>query len=128
MKESQLQSAFVEWFRVKFKDKLIFANANGGSRNLLEAVNLKRQGVLAGVPDLCIIGFPSVTYWIELKVKGNKPTKNQFEVMRKINSFGGQCVFWCDDLDVLMKYFSVRSDDLFIEYEDTKNYLKLLIL
>ena len=34
--------------------KLIYHVPNGGSRNTLEAANLKRQGVKAGVPDLCL--------------------------------------------------------------------------
>lgn len=33
---------------------LIYAIPNGGSRNQLEAVKLKRTGVKAGVPDLCL--------------------------------------------------------------------------
>lgn len=34
--------------------KLIYHIPNGGSRNQLEAANLKRQGVKAGVPDLTL--------------------------------------------------------------------------
>lgn len=34
--------------------KLIYHIPNGGSRNELEAANLKRQGVKAGVPDLTL--------------------------------------------------------------------------
>jgi hypothetical protein len=33
---------------------LHYAIPNGGSRNMLEAVNLKKEGVKRGVPDICI--------------------------------------------------------------------------
>lgn len=47
----------------------VFHIPNGGSRNAIEGANLKRQGVMAGVPDLCIPvargGFHGL--YIELK-------------------------------------------------------------
>jgi hypothetical protein len=57
-----------------------YAVPNGGSRNWLEAVNLKRSGVQAGVPDLCIArarkGYHGL--YIELKrVKGGKLSEQQ---------------------------------------------------
>lgn len=36
----------------------VFAIPNGGSRNKIEALNLKRQGVSAGVPDLFVVSRP----------------------------------------------------------------------
>jgi len=53
-KEAQLQSECVRWFRYQYKDHamLLFAIPNGGSRNIIEATNLKRQGVVAGVADM----------------------------------------------------------------------------
>jgi len=43
------------WQQSKYPElKLIYHIPNGGSRNTLEAANLKRQGVKAGVPDLCL--------------------------------------------------------------------------
>lgn len=57
---------------------------NGGSRNKIEAANLKRQGVKAGVPDLC---FPVPLHgyhgmYIEMKWGKNKPTELQEEWIR----------------------------------------------
>jgi hypothetical protein len=51
-RESKLQQECVEWFRVKFPDKILFAIPNGGRRGLIEAKIMKGEGVLAGVPDL----------------------------------------------------------------------------
>lgn len=49
--------------------KNMFAIPNGGSRHPLEALNLKRQGVKAGVPDI-FLAIPQGNYhglFIELK-------------------------------------------------------------
>lgn len=52
--EQSEQIWFVNWFRNKYLDYIIFHIPNGGSRNIREAVNLKAAGVLSGVPDLLI--------------------------------------------------------------------------
>ncbi len=53
---------------------LLYHIPNGGSRNAIEALNLKRQGVKAGVPDLCLPvargGYHGL--YIELKRKGGR--------------------------------------------------------
>jgi hypothetical protein len=55
--ESKLQQACVKWFRMQYQDLLLFAVPNGGSRNALEAAKMKREGVTAGVADLCLLKF-----------------------------------------------------------------------
>lgn len=88
--ESRLQQTCVEWFRLKYKDKIIFAIPNGGSRNILEAVALKRQGVLKGVPDL-FIAEPVGKFhglWIEMKVMKNKLTDEQKNMIEALNQRG----------------------------------------
>ena len=50
--EDNLQQTCVEWWRHAYPKRLIFHIPNGGKRNLREAVRLKKQGVVAGVPDL----------------------------------------------------------------------------
>ena len=57
----------------------IYAIPNGGYRNVIEARNLKLQGVKSGVPDMCIPlarkGYHGL--YIELKVGKNKTSVNQ---------------------------------------------------
>ena len=57
----------------------IYAIPNGGYRNVIEARNLKLQGVKSGVPDMCIPlarkGYHGL--YIELKVGKNKTSINQ---------------------------------------------------
>jgi hypothetical protein len=71
--EAQEQVALFKWAELqagKYPElKLLFAIPNGGSRNIIEAVHLKAQGVKAGVPDLClpVARGGSHALYIELK-------------------------------------------------------------
>jgi len=59
---------------------LCFHIPNGGSRNTLEAHNLKQQGVKAGVPDIClpVARGPYHGLYIELKrVRNGKLSNDQ---------------------------------------------------
>lgn len=56
---------------------------------------LKLKGVKSGVPD-CLIFTPSESYKglaLELKVKPNKPTRNQKKWLENLSLFG-----WCCDV------------------------------
>lgn len=70
--------------------KLIYHVPNGGSRNTLEAVNLKRQGVKAGVLDLCLPvpmnGFHGL--YIEMKYGKNKTMEAQKEWLDALTEQG----------------------------------------
>ena len=92
-KEGQLQSECVKWFRFQYPKLIIYAIANGGSRNVIEATNLKRQGVLAGIPDLCVPiasgGYNAL--YIEMKYGKGKTTDSQKEMIDKLSGLGNQC-------------------------------------
>ena len=62
--EDDEQKAFVKWFEMSFPGVLIYAIPNGGSRNLLEAVKMKRTGTKRSIPDLHI---PEWRLYIEMK-------------------------------------------------------------
>lgn len=70
--------------------ELLYHIPNGGSRNKIEAANLKKQGVKAGVPDLC---FPVARggyhgLYIELKCGRNKPSDNQKKWIARLKEQG----------------------------------------
>ena len=56
-KESQIQIESVRAFNMIYPEYrgLLFSVPNGGSRNRLEAVRLKREGIVAGVSDLLFL-------------------------------------------------------------------------
>lgn len=87
-KESNFQKSFARYLDAL--GVLWYHPPNGGSRHKLEAVNLKRDGVKAGVPDVCICearkGFHG--FYIELKVAYNTPTAHQLKFMERLESNG----------------------------------------
>ena len=83
--EDNLQQACVNWFRYQYPKMTMFAIPNGGLRNKMTAVTLKKTGVLAGVADLFLMHavFPYNGLFIEMKVGKNKQTESQkeFQIM-----------------------------------------------
>lgn len=112
--EADIQSEFfnrVKLFFPQIPDKLLFAVPNGGSRNKLEAINLKHQGVKSGVADVILLipkgGFASLC--LEFKTKTGKQSPEQKEFQKQAENCGS-------------KYVIVRSVKEAIE--EMKIYLK----
>jgi hypothetical protein len=55
---------------------MAFHVPNGGYRRKIEAVNLKRAGVVAGMPDLCLIR-DGRAFFLEMKAEGRGLSENQ---------------------------------------------------
>lgn len=95
MSEAQEQRMVVEYCDlVKLP---IFAIPNGGSRNKIEAANLKRQGVKAGVPDLFLPVARGGAHglFIEMKFGKGKPSDKQKVWLQKLMAEGYQvAVCW----------------------------------
>ena len=93
-KEAYEQQALFEWAasleNVFPELALMFHIPNGGSRNRIEAHNLKTQGVKAGIPDICLPvargGYHGL--FIELKVKPNRATEKQLWWLQKLKERG----------------------------------------
>jgi len=88
---------------------LMFHVPNGGSRNRIEAAKLKRQGVRAGVPDICLPvargGFHGL--FVELKYGRNKATDRQtawLDALRSQGYLAVECVGWDTAREVITKY------------------------
>jgi len=94
-KESELQILCVNWFRLSFPHykMLLFSIPNGGHRNLLTAVKMKREGVVAGVPDLFLSlprnGFHGM--YIEMKHGKGKLTANQVAFIEQVTKHNYKC-------------------------------------
>lgn len=112
--EADIQSEFfnrVKLFFPQIPDKLLFSVPNGGSRNKIEAANLKRQGVKAGIADVILLipkkGFACLC--LEFKTKTGKQSPEQKEFQKQAENCGS-------------KYVIVRSVKEAIE--EVKNYLE----
>lgn len=78
---------------------------NGGSRNKAEAANLKRQGVKAGVPDLCVpvarCGYHGL--FIEMKAKsGGRVSGHQARWIALLRE-QGYAAYVCEGADSAIK-------------------------
>lgn len=90
VKESDVQAHIFQWASYIRPLQYMFAIPNGGSRDVREAVNLKRQGVKKGVSDI-FIPIPTPRYhgmFLELKVGKNKPSKEQLAFLKFVSSVG----------------------------------------
>lgn len=94
--EAQEQTELINWVNecivnnIHPELKMLYAIPNGGTRNKIEAVNLKRQGVVPGVPDLCL-AVPKGKYhdlYIEMKVHPNKTTAMQERWLKNLSFYG----------------------------------------
>lgn len=91
-REASLQSACVRWFTLQYPQYrgLLIHVPNGGSRNALEARNLKTQGVVPGVADLLLLlprkGFGCLG--IEMKYGQGKQSDKQEEWERQFTASG----------------------------------------
>lgn len=76
--------------------KLLYHIPNGGSRHPIEAANLKRQGVKAGVPDLCLPVARGDYHglYLELKAGRNQPSEQQTQCLDALTK-QGYCVEVC---------------------------------
>ena len=114
--EADEQKALMQW--AKWQEgrypelKLLYHCPNGGTRNKLEAANLKRQGVKAGVPDLFlpVPRSPKHGLFIEMKVGRNKCTDNQKKWIRKLIEQGYEVkvCYSCEEaIQVIKKYLNI---------------------
>lgn len=95
--EADIQSEFFNQAKIFFPnipEKLLFAVPNGGSRNKLEAINLKRQGIKSGVADVLLLiprgGFASLC--LEFKTKTGKQSPEQKEFQKQAENCGSKYV------------------------------------
>lgn len=107
---------WAEWAIVEYPElKLLHHIPNGGSRNTIEAANLKKQGVRAGVPDLCLPvargGYHGL--YIEMKFGDNKPTAKQREWIKALREQGyAVSICWSYEAarDEIVKYLKLDGE------------------
>tara|TARA_R110000822_G_scaffold41920_2_gene114472 strand:+ start:216 stop:551 length:336 start_codon:yes stop_codon:yes gene_type:complete len=85
--ESKEQIALVRNLRAN--GYFIFHVPNGGKRSMTEAIRMKAEGVMAGIPDLCLVMPEGKMIWIELKRrKGGTVSKVQKEIHARLEALG----------------------------------------
>ena len=88
------QVKVVQHFRAFYPDIIIAAIPNGGDRTASERVRLHSEGVLAGMPDLCVLepknGFHAL--FVEMKTKAGVVSSKQSAVGLQLNAKGYRSV------------------------------------
>lgn len=116
--EATEQERVINWATFYAKDfpelDLLYHVPNGGSRNQLEAANLKRQGVKAGVPDL-VLPVPRQRFhglYVEMKWGKNTTTDKQDWWLEQLQQQGYKtAVCWSADeaMDVIAEYMEIAA-------------------
>jgi len=112
--EADEQKALFEWAawaKVKYPAlALMYHIPNGGSRNPIEARHLKQQGVMPGVPDICL-PVPNPHHsalFIELKRrKGGRVSDDQrgwIAALNRVGNLAVVCKGWEEARDVILEY------------------------
>jgi len=83
--EHNEQAGFIIWFRNRYPHVLIFAIPNGGYRDKATAAKLQVEGVVPGIPDLCV---PEWRLWIEMKRKGGNISNQQRLIINQLLEIG----------------------------------------
>lgn len=119
-REAAEQEALFRWASYmcgKYSElRLLHHIPNGGSRNKIEATNLKRQGVKSGVPDICL-PVPRANFhglYIELKAGKNKATEKQRDWLYALQEQGYVAVICvgCEQaIEVITKYLQIGGKE-----------------
>jgi len=112
--EATEQTALFNWAR-KARDEhpelaLMHHIPNGGTRNHVEAMRLKEQGVKSGVPDVCL-PVPKGKYhalYIEMKrADGGKVSEDQrawINALNRVGNYAVVCHGYIEARETILKY------------------------
>lgn len=101
--EHSIQCKAVQWIK-QYTPYVVYAVPNGGKRNKLEAVRLRAEGVLAGIPDVHI---PALALYIEMKTSIGKVSPVQKAMHERLRK-DGQTVEVCRSVDDVMRVVMVE--------------------
>jgi hypothetical protein len=93
-KEHSDQVKVVQRVRAFYPGVIIAAIPNGGDRTAQERVRLAAEGVLAGMPDLCVLRASKGFYglFVEMKTENGVVGAAQRDLATRLNGEGYLCV------------------------------------
>ena len=112
--EHKEQVKLVQRVRAFYPDVLIAAIPNGGDRTASERVRLASEGVLAGMPDLCVLeargGFHGL--FVEMKTATGTQSREQKAIELTLNASGYLCTVArsaADGFEIIKEYLNGES-------------------
>ena len=93
-KEHSDQVKVVQRVRAFYPGVIIAAIPNGGHRTASERVRLAAEGVLSGMPDLCVLRASGGFYglFVEMKTETGVVGASQRDIATRLNAEGYLCV------------------------------------
>jgi hypothetical protein len=82
--ESKIQQEIFKDFHNRHPTFIIHSVPNGGTRNKLEAIELKRTGLVSGIADLIIHLPDGLCVMVEVKNESGKQSKEQIKIQNKM--------------------------------------------
>jgi hypothetical protein len=108
------QVKVVQHIRAFYPDVIIAAIPNGGDRTASERVKLNSEGVLAGMPDLCVLeplnGFHGL--FVEMKTKDGVVSGKQSKIGLQLNARNYLCLVARsaqDAIKIIEEYLNGRT-------------------
>lgn len=112
--EHKEQVKLVQRVRAFYPDVIIAAIPNGGDRTPAERVRLASEGVLAGMPDLCVLeacgGFAGL--FVEMKTATGQQSKEQKAMELALNARGYLCAVArsaAEGFEIIKEYLNGES-------------------
>lgn len=111
------QVKLVQRVRAFYPDVIIAAIPNGGDRTASERVRLHGEGVLAGMPDLCVLeacaGFAGL--FVEMKTATGTQSREQRAMQESLNARGYLCVVArsaAQGFEIIKEYLDGKGKDI----------------
>lgn len=123
--EDEIQATFIQWVNINMHGrgcealKAIFSIPNAGFASQKQGGLRKLTGRRAGVPDICcpVECWNRETHeplhiglWIEFKVQGKYPTKEQLEWHERLRGLGHRvevCFDWVTAANIVIEYLGL---------------------
>ncbi|MDR1039448.1 MAG: VRR-NUC domain-containing protein [Deltaproteobacteria bacterium] len=115
-REHREQTAVIQWIRRNHPEVFFFAIPNGGRRGLGEALRLKAEGVVPGVPDICVAAARGGFHGLYLEMKrpcGGTVSPAQKDALSRLDAAGYRtevCRGAEAAIGVLKEYFDDTRD------------------
>jgi hypothetical protein len=93
--EATIQASIVAWARQHAIGCVVFSTSIDGFCTPAEGAKRRWMGLLAGIPDLVLVGPDGRAHFIEVKVPGGKATPDQRELMERLTALGSPCRVCC---------------------------------
>lgn len=109
--EDNLQRAIVDFIRAVAPTCFLFSIPNGGERTASYGQLLKLTGMVAGVPDLCLIAPGGTARFLEVKADNGALSKEQKAIIDRLISMqvSYAVVRSIDDVRVALEYWRIPT-------------------